>query len=167
MTLYENWISSAYDQNGNAVKDFWDTYMPIEQKIYEKLIGEKTSTLSGTIKELGGRFHISAEYTCGLLDGLNEALTNEIDMKSLDSDTFIDIEIDFERLYRKMIDYKAEHLYTLPEWKNIFSDEELNKIYLNQKKSRTIVKEKKIGRNELCPCNSGKKYKKCCGLSDN
>jgi uncharacterized protein YecA (UPF0149 family) len=21
---------------------------------------------------------------------------------------------------------------------------------------------KKIGRNELCPCGSGKKYKKCC-----
>ena len=21
----------------------------------------------------------------------------------------------------------------------------------------------KIGRNELCPCNSGKKYKRCCG----
>ncbi|PCH50686.1 MAG: hypothetical protein COC17_03685 [Hyphomicrobiales bacterium] len=24
-------------------------------------------------------------------------------------------------------------------------------------------KQKKIGRNELCPCRSGKKYKKCCG----
>ena len=24
-------------------------------------------------------------------------------------------------------------------------------------------KEKKIGRNEKCPCNSDKKYKKCCG----
>jgi preprotein translocase subunit SecA len=23
--------------------------------------------------------------------------------------------------------------------------------------------EKKIGRNEPCPCGSGKKYKKCCG----
>jgi preprotein translocase subunit SecA len=22
---------------------------------------------------------------------------------------------------------------------------------------------RKIGRNELCPCGSGKKYKKCCG----
>ncbi|MEI6984764.1 MAG: SEC-C metal-binding domain-containing protein [Rhodospirillaceae bacterium] len=22
----------------------------------------------------------------------------------------------------------------------------------------------KIGRNELCSCGSGKKYKKCCGL---
>ena len=25
-------------------------------------------------------------------------------------------------------------------------------------------KMKKIGRNEPCPCGSGKKYKKCCGL---
>ncbi|MCL2166154.1 MAG: SEC-C metal-binding domain-containing protein [Clostridiales bacterium] len=23
----------------------------------------------------------------------------------------------------------------------------------------------KIGRNDLCPCGSGKKYKKCCGKS--
>ena len=23
----------------------------------------------------------------------------------------------------------------------------------------------KIGRNELCPCGSGKKYKRCCGLN--
>ena len=26
-----------------------------------------------------------------------------------------------------------------------------------------IIKKKKIGRNEPCPCGSGKKYKKCCG----
>ena len=25
------------------------------------------------------------------------------------------------------------------------------------------IAEKKIGRNELCPCGSGNKYKKCCG----
>lgn len=25
------------------------------------------------------------------------------------------------------------------------------------------VKSKKVGRNDLCPCGSGKKYKKCCG----
>lgn len=28
---------------------------------------------------------------------------------------------------------------------------------------QTIVKEKKVGRNDPCPCGSGKKYKKCCG----
>jgi len=26
-------------------------------------------------------------------------------------------------------------------------------------------KEKKIGRNDPCPCGSGKKYKKCCGAN--
>lgn len=26
-----------------------------------------------------------------------------------------------------------------------------------------VRKERKIGRNEPCPCDSGKKYKKCCG----
>ena len=33
--------------------------------------------------------------------------------------------------------------------------------------SRTIIKDKKIGRNDKCPCSSGKKYKKCCLLSEN
>ncbi len=29
--------------------------------------------------------------------------------------------------------------------------------------NKPIVKDKKIGRNDPCPCGSGKKYKKCCG----
>jgi len=32
---------------------------------------------------------------------------------------------------------------------------------LNPPKPKTA--EKKIGRNALCPCGSGNKYKKCCG----
>lgn len=30
-------------------------------------------------------------------------------------------------------------------------------------KPKTIIKDRKIGRNDPCPCGSGKKYKKCCG----
>lgn len=33
----------------------------------------------------------------------------------------------------------------------------------NFKSTQTITKQPKIGRNDLCPCGSGKKYKKCCG----
>jgi uncharacterized protein YecA (UPF0149 family) len=29
-------------------------------------------------------------------------------------------------------------------------------------RSKQVVKSKKIGRNDPCPCGSGKKYKKCC-----
>lgn len=28
---------------------------------------------------------------------------------------------------------------------------------------KPMIAEKKVGRNEPCPCGSGKKYKKCCG----
>jgi SEC-C motif len=31
-----------------------------------------------------------------------------------------------------------------------------------EKTNRSIVASPKVGRNELCPCGSGKKYKKCC-----
>lgn len=30
-------------------------------------------------------------------------------------------------------------------------------------KTQTVVKEDRVGRNEPCPCGSGKKFKKCCG----
>jgi SWIM/SEC-C metal-binding protein len=35
-------------------------------------------------------------------------------------------------------------------------------ILLNPHKP--MIAENKVGRNEPCPCGSGKKYKKCCGL---
>jgi len=32
-----------------------------------------------------------------------------------------------------------------------------------ESKQQTVVKGEKVGRNDPCPCGSGKKYKKCCG----
>ena len=74
-----------------------------------------------------------------------------------------DLAFDKERLYKNMVAAKADWLYELPQWKEIFSEEELKKFYKEQKESTTIRKPKKIGRNDPCPCGSGKKYKKCCG----
>lgn len=33
-------------------------------------------------------------------------------------------------------------------------------------KDKSYVRKRKIGRNQLCPCGSGKKYKKCCGANN-
>ena len=33
-------------------------------------------------------------------------------------------------------------------------------------KKQPVVKKEKIGRNDPCPCGSGKKYKKCCGMNE-
>ncbi len=35
-----------------------------------------------------------------------------------------------------------------------------------KKKPIVIKKSQKVGRNDPCPCGSGKKYKKCCGIND-
>ncbi len=33
-------------------------------------------------------------------------------------------------------------------------------------RSKTVVRTtEKVGRNAACPCGSGKKYKKCCGVN--
>jgi preprotein translocase subunit SecA len=44
--------------------------------------------------------------------------------------------------------------------KMIFSHGEEDEI---SRKKEPVRKEKKVGRNEPCPCGSGKKFKKCCG----
>ena len=70
---------------------------------------------------------------------------------------------DFDDVDKNMVDAKADWLYNLPAWDEIFDAETKHALYLEQKKSGTVVVGKKIGRNDPCPCGSGKKYKKCCG----
>ena len=84
---------------------------------------------------------------------------------SLTEDSDITLTIDFESLFKKMVEYRAEHLFTLPQWDGIFDADTRKRLTLEQKKSRTVVKGTKVGRNDPCPCGSGKKYKKCCGAN--
>jgi SWIM/SEC-C metal-binding protein len=41
--------------------------------------------------------------------------------------------------------------------------EDVSALEILQNPVKTSVAEKKVGRNEPCPCGSGKKFKKCCG----
>ena len=34
------------------------------------------------------------------------------------------------------------------------------------KRKPVVNKDKKVGRNDPCPCGSGKKYKYCCGMNE-
>jgi preprotein translocase subunit SecA len=70
--------------------------------------------------------------------------------------------LDIEQLaysYYKMIG--IDHPL-LEEWKVIIEKEENNEEMVESAFSQS-VEMKKVGRNEPCPCGSGKKYKKCCG----
>ena len=166
MSLYEDWMKKAFSQEGRSIEAVWEEYLPKEQKIYEYILGEKVTKLEGTIAELAARFDMTAEMIVAFIDGLNASLEEQFDMETLAEDTKVCINIDFEKLYKLMIEYKAEHLSNLPQWDSIYDAETRKHFALEQKKSKTIVKGEKIGRNDPCPCGSGKKYKKCCGLPE-
>ena len=166
MTLYEQWLTSAYNKQGQVNEQFWDNYVPREQKIYEDILLNKLTDVKGTVAELAEKYDVPTKYILGFVDGINETQEKMYDIKELNEDTEIDLKIDFEVLYKKMVEYKADHLYSLPQWKLIFSDEQLEKFTKEQRRSKTIVnKARKVGRNDPCPCGSGKKYKMCCGAN--
>lgn len=163
MTLYENWLRKAYNNKGESLEGFWNLYMPKEQKIYEFILENKINNFKGTLGELAKSHDVSDEYFIGFLDGINEVIDTPLDVNELSSDSEINVTFSFENLYKKMVEYKAEHLYHLPQWENVFSADEQSRLFKKQKSSTTIVKDKKVGRNDPCPCGSGKKFKKCCG----
>jgi len=49
------------------------------------------------------------------------------------------------------------------KWESIFSKEKRKEIQRDYRDSKMVVNNDKVGRNDECPCGSGKKYKKCCG----
>lgn len=163
MSLYENWLTKAFTKDGKSVDAVWDNYLPKEQKIYEYILGEKVEKMGGTIAEIAAKYNMTSEQAVAFVDGINDVLPNSYDVNLLEENTVVEIVIDFEKLYKKMVEFKAEHLYSLPEWNNIFSEAKRKEFFIEQRNSRTIVKGDKIGRNDPCPCGSGKKYKKCCG----
>ncbi len=164
-TLLQQWESIAYDEKADKGKlqRFWKEYFQIEKEIYEQLLSDPDEEVRGTVKELAERYHQDILTMTGFLDGINDSLKEKNPIDTMDEDTEVNLVYDKALLYKNMVGAKADWLYELPQWKEIFSEEELKALYREQKQSGTIRKEKKIGRNDPCPCGSGKKYKYCCG----
>lgn len=164
-TLLEQWRAMAYDQKADKGKlqRFWAVYFNTEKEIYAQLLTNPDEVVSGTVKELAEKYNIDVMTMVGFLDGINDSLKEANPIEEMDEDTTVNLGFDKELLYKNMVDAKADWLYELPQWKDIFSDETRKALYLEQKRSGTIVKEHKVGRNDPCPCGSEKKYKFCCG----
>lgn len=164
MGLLKQWEEIAYKERTQEEYDkFWNEYLLKEQEIYKELLSNKNDTISGQIKDLSERYGMNSLDFAGFMSGINTSLVNQIEVEELVEDSKIDVKIDFEKLYYNMHVAKAEWLYELPEWDNILTIEKRKDIKAAYNRTKTVVKDDKIGRNEPCPCGSGKKYKKCCG----
>ncbi|NLC28110.1 MAG: hypothetical protein GX780_04980 [Campylobacteraceae bacterium] len=165
MKMYESWKNLIEGQTDDSFKDFWASYSDAEVKIYKDLLENHESPMTGVFNELVAKYDVDPILLLGFFDGIESSLISDLDVKSITEDSEINLKVDFEKLFLNMLEVDAEHLYSLPEWEKIYSEEEQNALFEVYRKSRTIVKDKQPGRNEACPCGSGKKYKKCCGAN--
>ena len=167
-SLLELWREKAYDQrpeNKKRVGRLWDDYYKVEKEIYRQLLSGSGTPVTGTVKELAEKYGTDLMTMTGFLDGINDSLKEPNPIETMKEDTAVTLDYEPEKLFRNMVDAKADWLYGLEEWERFYSPEKRKELLMDQKRSRTVVKGPKIGRNDPCPCGSGKKYKFCCGKS--
>ncbi len=166
MSLLQEWRDYAYEREMDEREGqvFWSNYFTVEQGIYKQILSN-SEVVTGTVKELAEKFGTTVQLMVGFLDGINDSLTTPNPIEEMTEDTTVSLCYDKEKLYYNMVGCNADWLYELPEWDALLTEARRKELYLEQKKSNTVIKEKKIGRNDPCPCGSGKKYKKCCGAN--
>ena len=165
MALLETWRKLAYEteMDQKNASEFWGSYFNQEKAIYEQILADSDTVVKGTVKELADKYGLTILEMAGFLDGINDSLVNDNPIETMDENTRVNLVFDKEKLYKNMVDAKADWLYNLPMWDDIFDKETKHRLYMEQKKSGTVIVGKKVGRNDPCPCGSGKKYKFCCG----
>lgn len=164
MALLEEWqkLAEANSKDQQSYQNFWNQYFEVEKGIYEKLLVEQEA-VNGTVAELAARYGVEPVVMAGFLDGINDSLKQPNPIDTMEVTTTVSLDYDTEKLYYNMVGAKAEWLYELPQWDALLTKERRKELFKAEHSSHTIVKGKKIGRNDPCPCGSGKKYKKCCG----
>jgi hypothetical protein len=98
-----------------------------------------------------------------------EALCHQLSSEALpEINTHMELEyssgmVDIEQvLYGYYTIMGLDHPY-LEVWRKVAMDQESDFRQRSEQSTKPVVKETKVGRNDPCPCGSGKKYKKCCG----
>lgn len=159
MNIYKEWKKKT-DEGGD--KSFFDNYLEKEMEAYSVILSEGSGQLKGICSELAEKFAMEPAVFGGFLDGINTSLEEQLELEELTEESVLDSKINFEKLLYNMHAAKANWLYHLEEWTDVLPDEKREEIKKQFHRDTTAVSNK-VGRNEPCPCGSGKKYKKCCG----
>lgn len=165
MALLQEWHEYAEKiQEEQNATEYWNCYFQTEKEIYARILASKPR--KNTVKGYAEKFGVDLMTMVGFLDGINDSLKEKNPIEDMTEDTEVNLNYDKELLYKNMVDAQADWLYNLEEWDKHLTPERRKELYKEQKSSKTVVKGTKIGRNDPCPCGSGKKYKKCCGRDE-
>ena len=166
MTLLKEWTNLIENQTQESFKDFWKEYSEAETKIYSDILDHPDEPMEGKLGELAESYGVRPVIFMGFLDGINDSIEEKNDLTDWDEESEVSLKIVPEELFYNMLKADADYLYSLPQWETILGEEKMTELAKKYKQSRTVRRETpKVGRNDPCPCGSGKKYKHCCGRS--
>ena len=165
MSLYQEWQNLAQkNRTKEEYNQYWKDYFAIEAEAYRDILQHHEETISGPVNVLAERFHMEPCVFVGFLDGINSSLMEgEIDLDTIEENTPISLNIDFDELYLNMHRAKADWLFNLKEWDDVRTMDQRKLLTKQYRREQVFIASPTVGRNEPCPCGSGKKYKNCCG----
>ena len=163
MNLHEMWLDKLRAGTRQQTNALLHDYYGKETEVYRTILTEKADFFTGTAKEFGEKYGLAGYEVGAFIDGINTSLENKVDIGTLEEDTQLELKIVWRELYKNMLKAKADWLYDLPEWDNFYTEDERREITREFRYSQQ-AHSVKVGRNDPCPCGSGKKYKNCCGM---
>ncbi|MCM1990108.1 YecA family protein [Oceanirhabdus seepicola] len=156
-----NPVKMLYSQNANncGYKAFTrEQLIEAGQPNFSEWYNEHTALYNYIVKNYGLSDVEGKMLVAAVINGLKDGSTIEQTMEVLNS--CFNFEANKERKEVEDIVIKmqgATRVWALRGYTPLEAGE-------TKTKTKTVVKNQKIGRNEKCPCGSGKKYKKCCGI---
>lgn len=165
MNYFEEWNAHlADDTDPKASAAFMEHYYKLETEAYDRIFKGHPQIVSGPAAELAENLGFGDDMVVfsGFLDGVRTSLKNAPILESVDDKTEITLDIDFEKLLWNMNEAKAGWLVGLDSWENVLPADRRRQIGKDFRSAHIAVRDRP-GRNDPCPCGSGKKYKICCG----
>lgn len=143
----------------------------IKKHLTELLKTTQDGTFAGIVADDLVSFHdpsVMSDIHMAFEDGIiDDPYVQEDELEDVINGVFSDMdEREFKRNTADPLNHfsreNIEHLHMINYEEDDEIDSALKDDHSEPAKEEIKPKEKKIGRNEQCPCGSGKKYKKCC-----
>ncbi len=167
MGYFQTWNEKIEDnRDEQAYQAFVERYYLMEQEAYRRILSDHRQAWQGTAAELQEKLGFEGDYVifAGFLDGIQSSLKETVDFSDFDEETEIHLDIDFEKLLYNMHEAGAKWLFDLEAWDQVLPRAKRQEIAKQFRRDHIAQRdEQRVGRNEPCPCGSGKKYKNCCG----
>lgn len=148
-----------YIPNQKEIKLYAENLVDVKNPFYKKILEELTHLMKN--KTRADNLMLELEYK------VTEEDLNAAGIMNLLFERYV--EFPNRTRANHFVENCSEWVYSVRKWSNRgFTDRELGKekIIPSERGLPEIsnqVTKKKIGRNDPCPCGSGKKYKHCCG----